>query len=196
MSGTGTHRAVFLDRDGTVNVEKEYLFRPEEFEFLPGAPEAIAALRNAGFKVIVVSNQSGVARGLFDPEAVDLLHDHIQKLLLPFQTQIDRFYFCPHHPTEGVGSYRIECDCRKGQPGMLLQASRELEIDLSRSYMVGDKASDVEAGTRAGCHPLLVMTGYGKDEMVKAQAWHPVLVENITAAAQLILASVNIGTLL
>jgi D-glycero-D-manno-heptose 1,7-bisphosphate phosphatase len=166
MSQTAmSRRAVFLDRDGTINVEVDYLHRSDDFAFLPGAPEAIRALRAAGFLVIVVTNQSGVARGYYDEQAVTALHDDIQRRLAAWGTAIDAYYFCPHHPAAGVGAYRTECDCRKGAPGMLLQAAREHGVDLPASFMVGDKLADVEAGVAAGCRPVLVRTGYGaRDE--------------------------------
>jgi D-glycero-D-manno-heptose 1,7-bisphosphate phosphatase len=153
--------AVFLDRDGTLNVEKNYLYLPEDFEFIPGTPAAIRRLNRAGFKVFVVTNQSGVARGYFSLEDVERLHRHIADRLAKAGAQIDGFYVCPHHPTEGQGSYVGECDCRKGAPGLLLKAAEEHRIDLGRSFMVGDKEADIEAGERAGCTPLLVLTGYG-----------------------------------
>ena len=159
---TGKKRAVFLDRDGTINVEKDYLYKIEDFEFIPGAPEAIKKLKDAGFLVIVVSNQSGVARGYYDEHAVETLHRHIQDELAVFGTSVDAFYFCPHHPDKGIGAYRVDCDCRKGSPGMLLQAAEEHDVDLQQSYMVGDKLADIEAGQRAGCVPILVLTGYGE----------------------------------
>lgn len=155
-------RAVFLDRDGTINVEKNYLHKIEDFEFNPGALEAIKRLKEAGFLVIVVSNQAGIARGYFDEQAVEKLHQHIQSELVGYGTSIDAFYFCPHHPTEGFGAYKVVCDCRKGAPGMLLQAAEEHNIDLQQSFMVGDKLADIEAGQRAGCLPVLVLTGYGE----------------------------------
>jgi D-glycero-D-manno-heptose 1,7-bisphosphate phosphatase len=161
-SRNASRRAVFLDRDGTINIEKEYLHKIEDFEFIPGAPEAIKRLKDAGFLVIVVSNQSGVARGYFDEQAVDTLHEHIQAELAAYGTSIDAFYFCPHHPVNGVDHYQVDCDCRKGAPGMLLQAAREHEIDLQRSFMIGDKLADIEAGQRAGCQSILVLTGYGE----------------------------------
>jgi len=165
VSGKRETRAVFLDRDGTINVEKDYLFRPEEFEFIPGVPDAIRRLRERGFLVFVVTNQSGVARGYFTLEAVNHLHDHIQKQLRVLGTEIDGFFTCPHHPTDGQGEFRKDCDCRKGQPGMLLQAAAEYGVDLGASFMVGDKKADLEAGRAAGCHPLLVRTGYGEKEL-------------------------------
>ena len=182
-------KAVFLDRDGTINEEKDYLFRPEEFAFIPGAPEAIARLKNAGFLVIVVTNQSGVARGYFGVDDVRRLHDHLQRLLAEAGTAIDGFYLCPHHPEHGVGEYKTECDCRKGRPGMLLQAAAEHNIDLRRSFMVGDKLADVEAGRAAGCRPILVLTGYGQSEVEKLPAGEVPVVADLSAAADCILAA-------
>lgn len=156
-----SRRAVFLDRDGTINIEKDYLFRPEDLEFIPGAPEAIARLNRAGFLVIVVTNQSGVARGYFGIEEVDRLHKYMQQQLSAFGATIDAFYICPHHPDTGLDSFRVDCDCRKEKPGMLLQAAADWGIDLTGSFMVGDKDSDLLAGTAAGCRAFLVETGYG-----------------------------------
>ena len=160
----GGRAAVFLDRDGTINVEKEYLHRAEEFEFVPGAQEAIRFLKEAGFLVVVVTNQSGVARGYYDETAVHRLHRFVDNELAKAGAAIDAYYLCPHHPRHGIGPYRTECACRKPLPGMLLAAAEDLGIDLSRSWIVGDKAVDVEAGLAAGCLPLLVRTGYGAVE--------------------------------
>lgn len=182
------NRAVFLDRDGTINVEKSYLYRTEEFEFIPGAPEAIRSLREAGYLVIVVTNQSGVARGYFDEEAVHRLHRFMDGELARIGAAVDAYYLCPHHPLHGVGPYRVECACRKPLPGMLLAAAEAHGIDLARSWIVGDKAADVEAGIAAGCRPLLVRTGYGADEARIVPAG--VLVcEDLPAAARTILAA-------
>jgi len=156
--------AVFLDRDGTINVDKDYLHKIEDFEFIPGAVQAIKSLKNAGYLVIVVSNQSGIARGYFDEATVDRLHEHIQQALKCYGTAIDAFYYCPHHPELGRGQYKVACDCRKGAPGMLLQAAEEHNIDLEKSFMVGDKMADIEAGAKAGCTSILVLTGYGERE--------------------------------
>ena len=179
-------RAVFLDRDGTINIEKEYLHKVEDFEFIPRAPEAIKLLKDAGFLVVVVSNQSGVARGYFDEHAVDQLHRHLQAQLAEYDTSIDAFYFCPHHPDEGAGDFNIDCECRKGNPGMLLQAAREHGIDLRRSFMVGDKLADVEAGWRAGCRPILVLTGYGMRESSKPELASTEKCPDLYRAARLI----------
>lgn len=153
--------AVFLDRDGTINIEKHYLHKIEDFEFIPGAPEAILRLNRAGYRVVIVTNQSGVARGYYSLEAVALLHAQLQECLNEIGAVVDGFYVCPHHPTTGV------CDCRKGKPGMLLHAARDLDLDLAASIIVGDKLSDIEAGIAAGCTPLLVLTGYGLDAASK-----------------------------
>ena len=165
--------AVFLDRDGTLNVEKDYLHRIEDFAFIPGAAEAVCRLKAAGFLVIVATNQSGVARGYYPHDAVARLHDHLQAELRRVGAEIDAFYVCPHHPREGLGAYRIDCDCRKGAPGMLLQAARDHGVDLGRSYMVGDKLADIEAGRAAGCAALLVRTGYGSREESNVAARFP-----------------------
>lgn len=183
-------RAVFLDRDGTINVEKDYLYRVEDFEFIPGTPEAIRLLKAAGFLVIVVTNQAGVARGYYDEQAVAVLHAHIQTLLAACGATVDGFYLCPHHPTEGLGPYRVQCDCRKGAPGMLLQAAREHGIALADSFMVGDKVADIEAGVAAGCRPILVKTGYGAkvEPQVAAQFPGTRVCRDLAAAAERILA--------
>ena len=179
--------AVFLDRDGTINVEKNYLYRIEDFEFIPGAPEAIKLLKDSGYLVVVVTNQSGVARSYYTLEDVHRLHYHIQSELAEHSTSVDAFYICPHHPAEGVGEYKTECTCRKPAPGMLLQAAADLGIDLTRSFMVGDKLADVEAGKRAGCRSILVMTGYGKDSAEDVQTSSEADVESILSAVHRII---------
>jgi D-glycero-D-manno-heptose 1,7-bisphosphate phosphatase len=156
-------RAVFIDRDGTINVEKEYLYRTDDFAFISGAPQAIRLLNEAGFLVIVVSNQSGVARGYYTEEDVHLLHHHIASLLEQFGARVDAWFYCPHHPA-GRGSYALPCRCRKPLPGMLLEAAGRFVIDLESSIMIGDKLVDVEAGAAAGCRSILVRTGYGSEE--------------------------------
>jgi len=181
-----TKQAVFLDRDGTINVEKDYLYRPEEFEFIPGAAEAIRRLNRAGFLVVVVTNQSGVARGYYTEHEVLQLHRHIEQLLFRADARIDAWYYCPHYPS-GQHPYNLDCDCRKPRTGMLEQAARDLGIDLSRSWMVGDKQVDVEAGVAAGCRPLLVLTGYGADASPQVSSMVP-RCPDLAAAAELIAA--------
>ena len=156
-------RAVFLDRDGTINVDHGYVFRAGEFEFISGAPEAIRRLKDAGYLVIVVTNQAGIARGLYSEADVHELHRHLDRELARHDTSIDAYYYCPHHPEKGTPPYRRDCACRKPLPGMLLQAAADFPLNLGGSFLVGDKLSDIEAGLAAGCEPILVETGYGAD---------------------------------
>ena len=178
-------RAVFLDRDGTINVDHGYVFRPGEFDLIPGAPEAIRSLREAGYLVIVVTNQAGIARGLYGEQDLQLLHRHLDRELERYGTAIDAYYYCPHHPEKGVEPYRRECSCRKPLPGMIHQAASDLSLDLERSFLVGDKRSDIEAGLAAGCMPILVETGYGAG-VEDLPAGVP-RVADLTAAAALVL---------
>jgi D-glycero-D-manno-heptose 1,7-bisphosphate phosphatase len=153
--------AVFLDRDGTLIEEVSYLAEPEQVRFVPGAAEAVRKLNGAGLLVIVVTNQSGVARGYFPESRVAVVHERLTALLGEHGAKVDAFYYCPHHPTEGGGAYRVECECRKPKPGMLLAAARDFDIDLARSWVIGDKRCDAEAGAAAGCRTVLVRTGHG-----------------------------------
>jgi len=155
------NRAAFLDRDGTINEEVGYLDRLERLKILPGAFEAVRLLNRRGLLAIVITNQSGIARGFFDEAFVQDVHEHIRLAFLAQGAVIDGFYYCPHHPTEGSGKYRQACTCRKPEPGLLIRATEERNITLEGSYMVGDMPKDVEAGKRAGCKGILVRTGCG-----------------------------------
>ena len=150
------HRAAFLDRDGTINVEVNYLYRPADLDFIQGTAPAIARLNQAGYVVIVVTNQAGVARGYYSLAALHVLHAHLREQLMGLGARIDAFFFCPHHP-DFTGS----CDCRKPAPGMLRAAAQQHQLDLQRSWMIGDSAGDLGAGNAAGCRTILVRTGYG-----------------------------------
>jgi len=154
--------AVFLDRDGTINHDVGYLASPEDLEFLPGSAEAVRMLGEAGLKLIVVTNQSGIARGLLDEVLLLEIHDRLDEMLREHGAYVDAYYYCPHHPEHGE---RIQCDCRKPGPGMAQKAAREHGIDLSRSYFVGDKVSDIMLGKNAGGKTILVMTGYGPSQL-------------------------------
>lgn len=184
--GNSRHRAVFLDRDGTINQEKEYLHRPEEFEFIPGAPEAIGMLKDAGYLVVVVTNQSGVARGYYAEADVELIHRHMDELLAAHGVSINGYYYCPHHPENGIDGYMADCDCRKPLPGMLLKAASEMDIDLAASWMVGDKLADIEAGMGAGCSTALVLTGYGAAQVRLLPEGVPVHADLLSAARAII----------
>ncbi len=166
------NRAVFLDRDGTINEELGYLSDVDELRLIEGAPTAIARLNQRTFKVVVVTNQAGVARGYFTEGCVQHIHAVMQQRLQHEQAYVDAFYYCPHHPTEGIGSYKIECNCRKPKPGMLKAAAREFRIDLSHSFIVGDQLSDLAAGHAVGCRGVLVQTGFGYESQ-KALANYP-----------------------
>lgn len=151
------NKAFFLDRDGVVNEELDYLYQPEKVVILPGVAAALRRLHQEGFLTIVVTNQSGVARGMYGERDVHAVHDRIRELLAADGATVDGFYYCPHHPKFGT-----PCDCRKPRPGMLLAACRDFDIGPARSAMAGDRLSDIEAGRSAGCRACyLLKTGYG-----------------------------------
>lgn len=164
MSGTGLRRALFLDRDGTLIAERHYLHRPEEVEFLPGAVMALRRLSDAGFALVVVTNQSGVGRGYFTMEDVERVHAHIAAECAAMGVRFDRFYTAPEAPDQPSRG-------RKPSPQFLLDARDSLGIDLAGSYMVGDKMLDLEAGWNAGvARSFLVRTGYGAEVERKESA--------------------------
>lgn len=155
---------LFLDRDGTLIVESHFLRDPDEVRLIPGAAEAVYRFQQSGYAPVLVSNQSGVARGYFGEETVKLVNDRVVELLQEQSVELAGIYFCPHLPDGAVAEYAIECDCRKPAIGMWRRAGEELGIDLRSSWTVGDKASDVFAGMTAGTRTALVLTGYGKHE--------------------------------
>ena len=142
-------KTVFLDRDGTIAHDAQYCSRPEDFQLLEGAAEAISLLKHHGFLVIIITNQSGLARGYFNEEALDNIHRKMRDELARGGTAIDGLYYCPHHPDDG-------CNCRKPQPGLVRQALAEHDIDLTLSYFVGDLPIDIELGKAIGCRTVLV----------------------------------------
>jgi D-glycero-D-manno-heptose 1,7-bisphosphate phosphatase len=157
-------RAVFLDRDGTVNEEVGYLTDLSKLRLIPGAGAAIKRLNHAGYKVILVTNQSGVARGYFPESLVHEAHACLTNMLREEGAVLDGIYYCPHHPTAGNSNYTMACDCRKPGTGLIDQATRDFDIDINRSFMVGDKWSDVELAQRAGVHAILVTSGFAPDD--------------------------------
>ena len=158
-------RALFMDRDGTVSPEVGFLDDVERVELLPRSAEAIRLATQSGFVTVLVTNQSGVARGFFSEARLEEIHARLLSLLEDSGAKIDAIYYCPHHPDVGPAGYRKNCRCRKPNPGMLLRAGEELGLDLQSSYMVGDRGGDIEAGQRAGTRTLLVRTGLGVDEL-------------------------------
>lgn len=170
MTGTDKkNRAVFLDRDGTINEEVGYLSRLEDLKIYENAAEAIRLLKERGFLAIVITNQSGVARGFFPEEFIITVHNKINEYLKARGTMLDALYYCPHHPRHGNESYRKECSCRKPQPGLLIEAARDFDIDLKRSYVVGDMLRDMDIARRVGAKAVMVKTGYGKNIVVTSK---------------------------
>lgn len=162
--GKTVKRAVFLDRDGTVNEEVGYLRDLGKLRLIPGAGAAIKRLNESGFAVILVTNQSGVARGYFSESFVHETHALLEKMLKEEGARLDGIYYCPHHPTAGDSNYTMICDCRKPGTGLIDRAARDLALDIKNSFVVGDKWSDVELGQRAGAHTVLVKSGFAPDD--------------------------------
>ena len=156
--------AAFLDRDGVVNVDRGYVFRREDFEFVPGTLDAARELKSMGLALVVVTNQSGIARGYYGPEQFHALTDWMKETFAAHGAALDGVYFCPHHPTEGEAPYRRNCNCRKPAPGLLLDAARDLDIDVRRSVLFGDKASDLQAALAAGIPNRVLLGTDGREE--------------------------------
>jgi D-glycero-D-manno-heptose 1,7-bisphosphate phosphatase len=156
MPSSKPRRAMFLDRDGVLIEDAGLLTHADEIRVFPGVPEALERLKQAGFALVVISNQAVVARGLLTETQVAELEREVEARL---GTKLDGFYFCPHHPQATLPEYRTQCDCRKPRPGLIFQAARELGLDLPGSFMVGDRPTDLLAGVRAGCRTIWVQTG-------------------------------------
>ncbi len=185
-------KVIFLDRDGTINEEVHYLHRPEDLKILPGVPQAIRLWRQAGYKIIVITNQAGVARGYYTCQDVENLHRHMNRMLEKEGARIDAFYYCPHHPEYGIGIYKKVCRCRKPGVGMFEMAERDFAVDKARSYMIGDKALDIQAGKNYGVYSILVGTGYGAGLRAEAvekgeQPFYDFYAETLVDAAEFIL---------
>jgi len=156
-------KACFLDRDGVLIEEVNYLSSPEQVKVFPEAIRALILLKKNNYKIIVVTNQGGVARGFFTENVIPLVHEEIDRQLEKYELRVDHYYYCPHHPAGSVKEYSIKCECRKPMPGMILQAVQDYNIDLNSSFLVGDKKTDLLAAKNAGCPGLLVETGHGKE---------------------------------
>lgn len=165
------HQAVFLDRDGVINKEVDYLYKPSEFEFIDGVLDACKQYQNAGYLLIVITNQSGIARGYFSEDDFHHLNHWMLEQFKQYGVNISAVYYCPHHPNQGSLSYRKECNCRKPKPGMIIQAQTEWNIDLARSLLFGDKRSDIEAGKAAGVGTnILLESGHKVSDVDKTCA--------------------------
>ena len=153
--------AVFLDRDGVINVEKDYVYTIDEFEFIEDSIEALKILQDKGYALVVVTNQSGIARGYYTEEDFLKLTEWMDWCLIDRGVTLDGIYYCPHHPEKGIGKYKVDCNCRKPKAGLIFDAVKQLDIDLGRSVMVGDKVSDIECGKNAGIkRNYLVRSGH------------------------------------
>lgn len=161
------NRALFLDRDGTINIDVGYPRDFSQVTIYPSSFEAIRKVNEAGFRVVVVTNQSGVGRGFLSEDDLASLHQKMTSALAAGGARLDAIYYCPHHDQAVDPRYRVECDCRKPRPGMALRAARAFDLDLAASYMIGDKVEDVQFGLAAGAAPILVRTGYGEASAVK-----------------------------
>ena len=166
-------RAIFLDRDGVINKEVNYLSDPEDFILIEGTIEALKLLKQKGFLLIVITNQAGIARGFFDEKTLGSIHKKMEDLLNQENIFLDKIYYCPHHP-----DFTGECNCRKPKPGMIFNAKDKFNIDLSESYLVGDTLNDIETGHNANCKTVLVLTGYGREERKKINNIKPDFIFN------------------
>jgi D-glycero-D-manno-heptose 1,7-bisphosphate phosphatase len=186
---TAGRPAVFLDRDGTIIEESGYLDRLERLVFFPYSVDAIRVLNRAGFAVVVITNQAGIARGIVKPSFVDEAHRHIAERVAAGGARIDAFYFCPHYTSGSVTEFVRACECRKPGAGMLKRAAADLTLDLSTSFAVGDRWHDVAAGAAVGARGVLVRTGLGRrEEAAPEPGTHPAaIVDDLAAAAAWIL---------
>jgi D-glycero-D-manno-heptose 1,7-bisphosphate phosphatase len=163
--------AAFLDRDGVINVERDYVYRIEDFELLPGVVEALQWLQRAGYALVVVTNQGGIGLGMYTEDDMQALHAHLRAQLAQAGVQLDGIYHCPHHPRSPRPEMRGPCECRKPAPGLIRQAAHELQLDLRRSFLAGDKVGDVTAGRAAGVgRNYLVRSGHALTPSDMAQA--------------------------
>lgn len=185
---TGERRAVFIDRDGTISEEVGYVNHPSRYRVFPFAAEAVRLLNDAGWLAILVTNQAGVARGYFAEDLIGEVHRLLEDELRRGGARLDAVYYCPHHPSVGEPPYRFDCDCRKPRPGLIRRAAQDFDIDIGRSWMVGDRSGDTELARNAGLRAAFVLSGYGRGEWeYQRAAWRhqPDLVaENLLEAVR------------
>ena len=183
-------QAIFLDRDGTLNVDVGYLHAMEQLELFPWTGDALRLLKRAGYVLVVVSNQAGIAQGMIAPGFVEQAHEEMLRRVRAAGGDLDALYYCPHHPRGAVKSLAVDCRCRKPRPGMIDDAVRDLGIDVTRSWMVGDKWLDVQLGHAAGAKSILVRTGWGADQERRRPDGQQVeaICDNLIAAVSVILA--------
>jgi D-glycero-D-manno-heptose 1,7-bisphosphate phosphatase len=181
-----TNSAVFLDRDGTINVDVDYLSSPGDLAFIPRSIDAIRALNESGIRVFVITNQSGIARGYLAESDMHAVHEAMRSRLKEHGAWIDDFFFCPHHPTAAIETYRKNCTCRKPAPGMLLEAAVKHGINLQASFVIGDKAIDVQTGRAVGATCIQVATGYGSVEKDAGAQWRDYFTNDLYEAVHIV----------
>lgn len=185
------NRAIFLDRDGVIVEDSNYVHRTDQLKLIPGSAEAIKLLNENNFLIIVVTNQAGIAKGYFTEEDTILFNRLMEEKLKRRGAHIDAIYYCPHHPDAKIEKYKINCNCRKPKPGMLKEAEKDFNIDLRRSFIIGDKLSDIDAGKCVECKTIMVLTGYGKDEPKNDTIYH--IAQNLYCAVEYLLAEQQSG---
>lgn len=183
-------KVVFLDRDGTINEEMGYINHINRFKIYEFVPAAIRMINENGYKVVVITNQSGIARGYFDEDLLTRVHEKLRFTLAQAGARIDQIYYCPHHPTEGKGEYRKDCECRKPKTGMIDMAKEVFDIDMEHSIMIGDRFKDMEFGKKVGLKSIMVLTGYGLGEFTYQREFWPFqpdyICKNLYEAAKII----------
>jgi D,D-heptose 1,7-bisphosphate phosphatase len=184
---SGFAPAVFLDKDGTLIKDVPYNVDPNLMTLAPGAAEGLQGLRDAGYRLVVITNQSGVARGYFEEGDLIPVEERLRAMLADIGVPLTGFYYCPHHPDGSVAAYAIACDCRKPGPGLLLRAAQEHNLALERSWCIGDILHDVEAGRRAGCKTILLDNGHETEWVVSRRRLPHHIVANLAEAAQVIM---------
>jgi D-glycero-D-manno-heptose 1,7-bisphosphate phosphatase len=184
------NRAIFIDRDGTISEEAGYINHPARFRVFPYSAAAIKLLNDTGWLAILVTNQAGVARGYFTEEMIHTVHNQLEIDLQKDGARLDAIFYCVHHPSVGEPPYRCDCDCRKPKPGLIVRAAKELDIDLSQSWMIGDRYSDIELARNAGTNSAFVLSGYGRGEWEhQRSAWKhepDIVAEDLLKAVQTI----------
>jgi D-glycero-D-manno-heptose 1,7-bisphosphate phosphatase len=191
------NKAVFIDRDGTISEEVGYINHASRFRLFPYSASAIKLLNDNGWLAIITTNQAGVARGYFTEEMISTVHQRLTDGIESEGAKLDGIYYCAHHPSLGEAPYRLECDCRKPKPGLISKAAQDLEIDLSESWMVGDRYSDIEVARNAGVKSAFVLSGYGRGEWEHQRAsWKhqpDIVAEHLLAAVKQIVETAGVG---
>ncbi len=185
--------AVFLDRDGTINYDSDYLCDEAKLELLPGSADGIKLLNDAEFLTIVCTNQSGIARGYFSEDKLQQIHEKLKILLKEKGAFLDEIFYCPHHSDFGNEKYKKDCDCRKPKPGMIYKSLQKYDIDLQKSYVVGDKIADILFGKNLGLKTILVLTGYGQESFKRLDnsSQPDFVAKNLKEACEIIVSAID-----